>query len=221
MTKLVPTRSVGALTNGKVLVPQLPGDAATLAEQRKILLHSLGAIALMDYIGVAAQALESNRVVQHDPNADGEHRAELAREAFHQRQLAEMRRRREIAEAEREALKAEQATEALQLFKKEKFKSGFAGFEKRRAQTYAERAEAKLKESLATEEEPEIMEPEPRPAPRPQQPDLATYFAIRIEELQLQIDRAAADGKPTEELRAQETVLHQLMHKELLKGRQS
>jgi hypothetical protein len=219
MKELVPTRSVGTLTNGKMLIPQLPGDAATLAEQRKILLHSLGAIALMDYIGVAAHGLEANRVVQYDPKADREHREELAREAHHQRQLAERRRRRELAEAEQEAIKAEQATEALELFKEEKFKSGFAGFEKRRAQTYAERAEARLKESLATEEEPEIIEPEPKAA-REQQPDLATYFAIQIDELQAQIDRAAADGKPTEELRAQEAVLNQLLRKELLKGRQ-
>jgi hypothetical protein len=222
MSELVRTRP-GTLTNGKMLIPELPGDAATLAEQRQILLHSLGAIDLMGYVAARAHALG---VVHYDPQADREVGAELAREASHQRELAERRRRREIAEADQEVLKAEQeaikleqATEALVVFKPEKFKSGFAGFEKRRAQTYAERAEARFKESVATEEA-EIIEPEQKAAPRSQPPDLGAYFAIQIEELQAQIDRAAADGKPTEELRAQEDVLNRLLRKELLKGRQ-
>src|SRR5260370_909755 len=109
MSELVPTRP-GTPVNGKMLIPQLPGDAATLAEQRQILLHSLGAIDLMGYVAARAHALG---VVHYDPQADRELRAELAREASHQRQLTEIRRRRELAEAEHEALKAEHATEAL------------------------------------------------------------------------------------------------------------
>jgi hypothetical protein len=211
MSKVPPTRTVGVMVNGQVLAPLFPRDGATAAGQRSVLQAHVGIIPLLDYIEAAKEAYGANRVIYHD-------HGEQTREAEHQRALADLRRRRELAEFGLSAVKAEHALEAEIEFKPDKFQNGHAGFAKRRAETDAEKAEAKLKESVAIDEEPEIIRPEPKAA---KTPDLAEYFARQIDDLQEQIDALSADNMPTEELRAQQTVLNQLLRKELLKGRRS
>jgi hypothetical protein len=209
------SRAVGILAGGQVYIP-LPTNPEEAEALRGNLNSQFRAVLAVDRIHALAVALNAPRHVLHDPIAEREALEEVNKDVAHEREIAALRRRREKAKAEIEALEVEDKRDAIIEFKDDKTKSGRAGFEKRRAETEAATAEAKLKASLAREDEPEIMEPERKPDVKV--PDLAQHFARLVDDLDEQIAEAESKGQPTEEMRAQQKLLNELMRKELLKG---
>jgi hypothetical protein len=218
--KMVPvlngSRAVGILAGGQVYIP-LPTNSEEAEALRGNLNSQFRAVLAVDRIHALAVALNAPRHVLHDPIAEREALEEEREQIRHEREIAELRRRKATAEAKIETTKVEQALEALEEFKERKFEQGRAGFDKRRADIRAAEAEAKLKEALARDEgEPEVIQPECKPDVRA--PDLAQHFARLVDDLDEQIAEAESKGHPTEDMRAQQKLLNELMRKELLKG---
>jgi hypothetical protein len=211
------SRAVGIRIGDVIYAPALPSDGNTAAALARSLHAHHGAIVEMDRLYAGATALEARRYVAYDLPAERDARNEADKELRHDREISELRRRKATAEAKIEARKVEQALEALEEFKERKFEQGRAGFDKRKADIRAAEAEAKLKETLARDEgEPEIIQPELRPGTKG--PDLAQHFARLVDDLDEQIAEAESKGQATEDMRAQQKVLNELMRKELLKG---
>ena len=213
------SRAVGIRIGNEIYAPILPSDGFTAAALARSLHAHQGAIIEMDRLHAGAAALEARRYVAYDPAAERDARDEAGKELRHDREMAELRRRKATAEAKIEATRVEQALEALEKFKERKFEQGDANFDKRKADIRAAEAEAKLKEALARDErEPDIIQPENKPNVRT--PDLAQHFARLVDDLDEQIAEAESKGQPTEDMRAQQKLLNELMRKELLKGSQ-
>lgn len=211
------SRVVGIRIGNEVYAPALPSNGDTAAALARSLHAHHGAIVEMDRLHAGAAAFEARRYVAYDPTAERDAREEADKQLKHDREIAELRRRKATAEAKIEATKVEQALEALEEFKERKFEQGRAGFDKRKADIRAAEAEARLKEALARDEgEPELIQPERKPDVRA--PDLAQHFARLVDDLDEQIAEAELKGRPTEDMRAQQKLLNELMRKELLKG---
>jgi len=211
MSKIVPTRSVGVMVNGQVLVPAFPRDAATAAGQRGVLEQSLGAIALMDYIAGAAHAYEANRVIVHDPVAEREARADIKAQVDSARVVASHYRRQAELEAELAAELAEQKLDAVREFKPIKSGLGKARFAKRQA-------EVEVEESVAREGiKGDVLPPEPVAA-KANEPSLAQRYARLVDDLDERIAKAEAAGESTEEMRSEQDLLNKMLRRELLKG---
>jgi hypothetical protein len=210
MSKIVSTRPVGMMVNGQVFVPAFPRDAATAAGQRAVLQQSLGAVALMDYVTAAAGAYEANRVIYHDPEAEREARADIKAQVDSARVVASHYRRQAELEAELAAELTEQKLDAVREFKPIKSGLGKARFAKRQA-------EVEVEESVAREGMREqVIEPQPAPAGNVKTSSAAKLLARLIDDLEIEIVNAEADGKPTVGLRSQQEALNIALRRKLM-----
>ena len=222
MSKNVPavagSRPISLSSNGQALIPVLPRDVTTTGTHRDLLRSELGIVALMEAVWGGIAAYEATRTIIYDPQATREAHEEARKDVLHAREIAEIRRQAQKAEEQLIVLKAKHALEAEGEFKEHKFESGRAGFKRRQAEIRAAEAEARLKESIAREdEEPDIIVPERKPDAMTS--DLAQHFARLVDDLEVQIDKAEARGQPTEQMRSEQDVLNKMLRRELLKGK--